>query len=196
MNRILPIVEGDGDLKAVPLLLRNLLTLHGLHETQILSPHKRGELPKVAARFEDYFRMALKENAAILLVLDFDCEYCDCPFLEAEKLYLRAQALRGNWPFKIAFLVREFESLFLAEIQAATKVLALPPDTEFPDTPEIIRDAKGWLSKALPKGSSYKPTVHQAKITAHLNFDKLRETSSDFRHLENALLHLVRANLP
>lgn len=196
MNRILPIVEGDGDLKAVPLLLRNLLTFHGLHETQILPPHKRSELPKVVAGFDNYFRMALKENAAILLVLDFDCEYCDCPVMEAEKLYRHAQAIRSDWPFKIAFLVKEFESLFLAEAQAATNVLALPPDIEFPDKPETIRDAKGWLSKALPKGSTYKPTVHQAKITAHLNFEKLRETSSDFQHLENALLHLVRTNTP
>lgn len=196
MNRILPIVEGDGDLKAVPLLLRNLLAFHGLNETQVLPPHKRGELPKVAAGFDNYFRMALKENAAIILVLDFDCDYCDCPFLEAEKLYQHAQSIRINWPFKIAFLVKEFECLFLAETQAATNVLSLHPGTEFPNTPEIIRDAKGWLSKALPKGSTYKPTVHQAKITAHLNFDKLRETSSDFRHLENALLHLVRTNAP
>jgi hypothetical protein len=196
MNRILPIVEGDGDLKAVPVLLRNLLAWHDLHETQILSPHKRGELPKVAAGFDNYFRMALKENAAILLVLDFDCEYCDCPFLEAEKLYQRAQAIHNGWPFKIAFLVKEFESLFLAEAQAAANVLTLPPGTEFPDTPETIRDAKGWLSKARPKGASYKPTVHQAKITAQLDFEKLRKTSSDFRHLENALLHLERANAP
>lgn len=196
MNRILPIVEGDGDLKAVPVLLRNLLTLHGLHETQILPPHKRGELPKVTAGFDNYFRMALKENAAILLVLDFDCENCDCPYQEAEKLYQRAQSIRSNWPFKIAFLVKEFESLFLAETQAAKNVLALPPGTKFPDEPETIRDAKGWLSKALPKGSAYKPTVHQAKITAHLNFEQLRKTSSDFRHLENSLLHLARTITP
>lgn len=196
MNRILPIVEGDGDLKAVPVLLRKLLTWHGLHETQILPPHKRGELPKVAAGFDNYFRMALKENAAILLVLDFDCEYCTCPYQEAEKLYQRAQAIRSDWPFKIAFLVKEFESLFLAETQAATYVLALPPDTEFPNAHETIRDAKGWLSKALPKGSCYKPTVHQEKITARLDFEKLRATSADFRHMEKALLHLAWANTP
>lgn len=196
MNRILPIVEGDGDLKAVPVLLRNLLTLHDLHEIQILHPHKRGELPKVAAGFDNYFRMALKENAAILLVLDFDCEYCNCPFLEAEKLYQRAQAIRNDWPFKIAFLVKEFESLFLVESHAATNILALPPGTKFPDKPETIRDAKGWLSKARPKGSAYKPTVHQDKITARLNFKQLRETSSDFRHLENSLLYLARTITP
>ena len=196
MNRILPIVEGDGDLKAVPVLLRNLLTLHNLHETQILPPHKRGELPKVAAGFDNYFRMALKEKAAILMVLDFDYEYCDCPYQEAQKLYQRAQSIRNNWPFKIAFLVKEYESLFLAETQAARKVLVIPADTGFPDNPETIRDAKGWLSNALPKGSSYKPTVHQAKITAHLKFEKLREISSDFRHLENALLHLARTGTP
>jgi hypothetical protein len=196
MKRILPIVEGDGELKAVPLLLRNLLSFHRLDETQILPAHKRGELPKVTARFDDYFRMALKENAAILLVLDFDCEYCDCPYQEAEKLYQRAHAIRSNWPFKIAFLVKEFECLFLAEKQAAAKVLAFPPATAFPEQPETIRDAKGWLSKALPKGSSYKPTIHQDKITARLDFEKLRATSADFRHLEKALLHLERAPAP
>lgn len=196
MIRILPIVEGDGDLKAVPVLLRKLVEFHGLHETQILAPHKRGELPKLAARFEDYFRMALKENAGILLVLDFDCDYCDCPFQEAEKLYQRAKDIRRDWPFKIAFLAKEFEGLFLVEKQAAAKVLGLSPDTAFPDNPETIRDAKGWLSKALPKGSAYKPTVHQAKITSQLDFEKLRETSQNFRHLENALLYLAQANSP
>ncbi len=196
MNRILPIVEGPGDLKAVPVLLRNLLIHHGLHETQILPPHQRGELPKLSARFDDYFRMALKEKAGILLIIDFDCEYCDCPFLEAEKLYQRARSIRENWPFKIAFLVKEFESLFLAEAKSASKVLALRQGIEFPENPEAVRDAKGWLSKAQPKGSAYKPTHHQEKITAQLDFDILREKSRIFRHLEKPLLYLAEAHSP
>jgi hypothetical protein len=93
-------------------------------------------------------------------------------------------------------MVKEFECLFLAERQAAAKVLTFSPDTAFPGQPETIRDAKGWLSKALPKGSSYKPTIHQGKITAHLNFEKLRATSADFRHLEKTLLHLERVPAP
>lgn len=196
MNRILPIVEGDGDLKAVPVLLRNLLNQHGFYGVQILSPHKRGELPKVAANFDNYFRMALKENAAVLWILDFDCEFCDCPYKEADKLYSRAHAIRSDWPFKIAFVVREFESLFLAERQAAINILNLPPATRFPEDPEALRDAKGWLSSALPKGVSYKPTTHQAKITAHLDLETLRGASANFRHLEKSLLYLIAADAP
>ncbi|MBS4097178.1 MAG: DUF4276 family protein [Sulfuricella sp.] len=197
MKRLLPIVEGDGDLKAVPVLLRRLLERHGLYEVELLHPQKRGELPKVSANFDNYFRMAIKENAAILWVLDFDCDFCRCPFEEAEKLYRRAQVIRAGWPFKMAFLSLEFESLFLAEKQAATAVLKLPANTVFPGNPEVTpRDAKGWLSEAQPKGFAYKPTVHQDKIAARLDLDTLRAVSSDFRHMEKALLQLVESALP
>lgn len=196
MNRILPIVEGHGDLKAVPPLLRALLNHHELYDVQVLAPHKRGELPKITARFDDYFKIALKEEAAILWVLDFDCADCICPVTEATKLYERANMLRPGWPFKLAFVVKEFESLFLAEVAAAKHVLGIDEALTFPLNPEGIRDAKGWLSRALPKGVAYKETVHQEKIAAQLDFHVLRARSDSFEHLERSLLYLVDSAPP
>ena len=60
----------------------------------------------------------------------------------------------------------------------------------FPTDPEGIRDAKGELSSAQEKGWSYKPTVHQAKLSAQVNLPVIRQRSASYRRLEDAP-HLV-----
>jgi hypothetical protein len=130
--------------------------------------------------------------------MDFDSKDYDCPVKEAQKLLARAEALRPGWPIKIAFLVKEYETLFLIDEAATRKVFPdIPAKTSFPANPESIRGAKEWLSKARPAaGHAYKPSVDQAKITAHLNLDLLRARSPDFAHLERAVLELVQATIP
>ncbi len=199
MRRLLP-VEGQGDTKAVPVLLRRILESHGIydHELRILAAHQRGEYPTVVKNFNNLFRAAIKERAAILWIMDFDSKHYDCPVKEAQNLLMRAAVLRPNWPLKIAFLVKEYEALFLVDEAASRAVFPdISPKVSFPERPEDIRDAKGWLSKARPSpGTAYKETVHQEKITAHLNLDLLRARSSDFAHLERAVLELAKATIP
>ena len=198
MKRLLPIVEGHGEDKAVPLLLRRILESQGIYETQILPARRYGEYPTVAKNFDNFFQAAIKEKAPILWVMDFDSKDYDCPVKEAQSLLSRAAALRPGWPLKIAFLVKEYETLFLIdEVASRTVFPDILPKTSFPECPENIRDAKGWLSKARPSpGMAYKETVHQVKITAHLNLDLLRARSLDFAHLERAVLELACATLP
>jgi len=192
MKILLPIVEGYGDIQAVPILLRRILEHHNIFDVKVLSPHKRGDLPKIKANFDNYFKMEIKENAAILLLIDFDCASCVCVADEAVQLYQKAHAIRAEWPFKVAFMVKEFETLFLAEANASRSVLKqIPKNKAFPDAPESIRDAKGWLSKAMPSGYAYKETVHQVKLAAAVNLERLRESSASFRHLEKSVLGLV-----
>jgi hypothetical protein len=191
--RLLPIVEGDGDKAAVPLLLRRMLAeRHGIHDCKILNAQKRGEYPSVRKNFDNGFKMAIKENAAILWILDFDCDDCKCVKKEADALIVRANQLYRGWPIEIAFMVQEYETLFLSDKTATRSVLkAIPAETDFPADPESIRGAKEWLSNAMPKGVSYKETVHQSKITAALNFDHLIEHSPSFAHIDRALARLV-----
>lgn len=199
MKRLLPIVEGQGDTKAVPVLLRRILESHGIydHELKTLCAHQRGEYPTVVKNFDNLFQAAIKEKAAILWIMDFDSKHYDCPVKEAQNLLARAAALRPGWPLKIAFLVKEYEALFLVDEAASRAVFPdISPKINFPEHPEEIRDAKGWLSKSRPSGSAYKETVHQEKITARLNLDLLRTRSSDFVHLERAVLELARATVP
>ena len=57
------IAEGDGDVAALPELVRRILNTHGIFDVQIATPtHKRGDLPKVKRRFNDYFQASAIEN--------------------------------------------------------------------------------------------------------------------------------------
>ena len=191
--RLLPIVEGDGDKIAVPLLLRRMLEeRHGIFNCKILKPHVRGELPVVRRNFENWFKVAIKENAAILWVLDFDCNDCDCVKIESDSLKERAQAIHADWPIEVAFMVKEFETLFLCDAVSTRTVLrSIPASTAFPDNAETVRGAKEWLSNAMPKGIAYKTMTHQARVSAALNLNFLAEHSPSFAHLDRALKRLL-----
>ena len=191
--RLLPVVEGDGDKAAVPVLLRRMLQeRHKVFDCKILTPHMRGDLPGVRRNFDIWFKVALKEQASILWILDFDCADCDCVKREAELLKQRAQVIHADWPFEVAFLVKEYETLFLCDSESTRSVLkAIPAATIFPQEADVVRGAKEWLSSALPKGVAYKPTTHQAKISAVLNMDLLFQNSRSFSHLDNALQRLI-----
>ncbi len=198
MKRLLPIVEGHGEIPAVPILIRKILAAQEIHDVQPLPAWRHGEYPSVTKKFDNIFLAAIKENSPILWVMDFDSKEFACPVEEAQRLLARAEELRPGWPIKIAFLVKEYETLFLIDETATRKVFPdIPAKKSFPEHPENIRGAKEWLSIARPSpGSAYKETVHQAKITAHLNLDLLRTRSPDFAHLERAVLELARADIP
>lgn len=192
MKSILPIVEGKGDSQAVPELIRRVLHDHQLFDFRILQPHERGDLPTIKPRFESFFQTAIKEGALIFLVLDFDCDFCESAPDERQGLIDRAHATRPDQPFEVCFMVREYESLFLCDETTTRRVFDdIPARLAFPDNPESVRDAKNWLSKARPKGSAYKPVMHQQKLTAQLDLARLRAHSPSFRDFEFSLLKLI-----
>lgn len=197
MRKLQLIVEGDGDIGAARLLVQRILEKHQIFDIEVPRPHKRGEYPSVAKHFDSFFLAAIKEKAPILWVLDFDAKEYTCPVVEAKQLLNRAAKLRPDWPIKIAFLVKEYETLFLHDEAATRSVFPdIPKNATFPENPEAIRGAKEWLSKQRPSGKAYKETVHQEKITARLNLTHLSEKSRDFAHLERVVLQLIGSSLP
>ena len=66
MKRILPVVEGAGDIAAVPELIRRIAIDKDHFDLTVCRPHKRGDLPTVRSRFDNYFRVALLERCPIL----------------------------------------------------------------------------------------------------------------------------------
>ena len=142
--QILPIVEGDGDIAAVPELVRRVAYDHGRYDISTLRPHKRGDLPKVLKRFEDFFLTAALEEAPVLWVMDYDCEDCSDEAKHVKQLRARAAASSDSVPIEFVFMVKEFESLFLADEKATRAVFTdIPLQTVFPHDPETVRDAKG-----------------------------------------------------
>jgi hypothetical protein len=193
VSSILTIVEGDGDLAAVPMLVRRILheTLQ-VYDVQVLRPQKRGEWPRVKREFDRFYQVARLDAAPILWVLDFDCD--DCVDVEAESRWARERAreLDPAGRLELAFMVKEYESLFLAEQSCVRKSFSsLPADAKFPADPERVRDAKGWISENLPKGVAYKPAVDQARLTAMLDLTRLAERSPSFVRFQNCIKNLL-----
>ena len=80
--------------------------------------------------------------------------------------------------------------MFLAEQQALKEYYKMPSSSSFPAGISEKRDAKGEISRMLPKGRAYKETIDQAKIAARLDLEICRRHSRDFRHFESALKRL------
>ena len=124
MITVLPLVEGEGDVEAVPQLLRRIRDSHQRFDVEICRPHRRGDFYRVRRRFDDYLRAGLNEANRLLWVLD-----CDdgCPVelaRELEALYARNPPSQ-NCKIKYAFIVKEYETLFLAEERAARARLSI-----------------------------------------------------------------------
>lgn len=192
MKRILPIVEGEGDLLAVPALIRRVAEAHGIYDLELLHPHKRGELPAVRRHFDAYLIDALKYGTPILWVMDYDCDQCHAVEDDLADLQQRARNTYKRQPVEFALMVKEFESLFLSDHESTCKLFPdIPAKTAWPADAETVRGAKEWISKARPKGLAYKETVHQVKLVHQLDLDRLRERSPSFQRFEQAVLRLL-----
>lgn len=189
---ILPIVEGEGDEAAVPTLIRRITAAQERFDVNVSRAHRRGDLPKVLRRFDDYLQAALLEESPILWVLDYDCADCTDHVRHAKELKARAKPIAGQHPVEFVFMVQEYETLFLADEETTRQVFPdIAAAVKFPANPELIRGAKEWLSEARPKGSNYKPMQHHAKLSAQMDLDRLRQRSASFVRFEKAVLKLI-----
>lgn len=186
------IVEGDGDATAMPVLVRKILAKHQLFNVRLTTPQISGDVHKSRKRFDDFLRYALKNQCPILWILDCDDKEVGCPVEHVGHFQaaMKATHFSGMQRVEFAFFVQEFESLFLAEMNALRTFYQLPVDLKVDSNVATRRDAKGEISKLLPKIRGYKETTDQAKITHRLDLDTCAQVSRDYRHLESALLRL------
>ena len=72
----------------------------------------------------------------------------------------------------------EYEAWFLAAADSISGARGIAPSITPPDDPETIRDAKGWISRHMPPGQSYRPTLDQAALSAVFDLDSARNAPS------------------
>lgn len=189
------IVEGDGDVAAVPRLIRETLHLHGIYNVGAAPrPKKNVELQKLrrAGELERFVEYALRDDGDSVLVV-LDCEDFD-PIQIGSEFVDRVSKLSADKKVGVILLKSEFETLFLyclleiarhfPEYGWRSNQLVIDGD------PEAIRNAKGRISSAM-RERAYKPTRDQDKFITALVFDRLRRDSPSFRRFEAALLWLV-----
>lgn len=186
MPVIVPIVEGYGEVRAVPLLLRRIAGEAGdqFVATSINPPIrvKAGSFVNDQDYFCRYVSLAAekaKQAAGVVLIL-LDCDD-DCAAQLGPRLLAQARALRGDVQMMVCLAVREYESWFLAAARSLRGQSGLPVNLQPPPDAESIRAAKGWLSQRMP--GKYDPIVHQASFTRAFDMDAARQGSRSFERL-------------
>jgi hypothetical protein len=190
---IQPIVEGQGDVDAVPVLLRRLRDEAQAWGLEVAKPHRR---PRTLLVKREPLQSAVRvagltpDCAGILVIFDADD---DCPKALAQELEKWAQEAAGERPCAVVLANREYEAWLLASIETLRgKAGILPEAVSHPD-PESPRDAKGELEQRMPQGASYSPSVDQAPLTAHLDLESAYRRCRSFRKLVSAFGVLAEA---
>ena len=196
MPKIMTLVEGPGDIDAVPGLLYNILhQRHQWWDWQVAPPKQvrgLGALKKRLDRLMIYSEREV-EGGGILILLDLDD---GCPKTEALNLAQQIRSLNLSCPVAIVFACREYEAWFLASLSTIAKnTEILPTDLKYEGNVEAIRGVKGWLTRQMPPGRAYKETTHQKVFTNLMDLDLAYQCSRSFQRLCNAIEELVKLSL-
>ena len=145
------IVEGHGDVEAVPILIRRIA--ESLYpELAVVIPRPiRIHRNKVVKedRLEREVQLVARRiggQGAIFIILDSDS---DCPAELGPELLDRALQVQGNLPIAVVFAKHEFEAWFLAAAESLRGQSSLGDDIHPPNDPEAIRGAKEWLTHRM-----------------------------------------------
>ncbi|MFF1912308.1 DUF4276 family protein [Streptomyces sp. NPDC058239] len=180
---IASVVEGEGELSALPILLRRLTHEAGVWDANILKPYRvgRGRLIKQGGLEASVDALADRVPAdgsgGVLIVLDADD---DCPAALGPSLLERATAARPDRRTAVVLAQREFEAWFIAAAPTLGGCRGMPHGLEVPTDCETSRDCKGWLTHHRVDGRPYKPVVDQASLAEIFDIAMARGNSPSF----------------
>ena len=192
MARIVAIVEGDGEVEAVPVLIRRIGSEVSplappdvsrpirVHRQRIL---KEGELE----RYVSLAAVRVGDGGCILILLDANG---DCPAEIGPTVLQRARAARSDRRIEAVLAKCEYETWLLAAAESIAGRRGIPPDASASEDPESIRGAKEWLRNRMR--GSYSPTTDQAALTAVFDMKSARRRSPSFDKMWRAVTALLQ----
>lgn len=186
---IVPIVEGHGEVEALPVLIRRIFGAFRAGVSPVVNPPSRvkaGSFLQDNDYFHKYVALAAAKAAqgdGLVLIL-LDCED-HCPGTLGPRLLADAQAVRTDIKCVVALAHREYETWFLAAAASLRGCAGLSPQLTPPTNPESIRGAKEWLGKHMLV--RYDPIIHQAKLTGHFDLHQARAVPSFDRFINKLI---------
>lgn len=194
MAKIAAIVEGDGEVEAVPVLIRRI----GL-EVSPLSPPivprpirvrrqrilKEGELE----RYVSLVAVRSGDGGGILILLDANG---DCPAEIGPLVQRRARTASSGCRIEAVIAKCEYETWLVAAAESVAGARGILPDTSAPEDPESIRGAKEWLRNRMRGSYRYHPTAAQAALTARFDMASARRRSPSFDKMWRATAALLQ----
>jgi len=161
---IVPIVEGQSEQLAVPVLMRRILQDRGLHGVGVRRGFRvrRDKLVK-QGELERSVEFARRQPGARAVVVVLDSDE-DCPKILAPSLLARGTIVASDCPFSVVLAKRELEAWFIAGIESLRGRRGIRDDASRPPDPENIGGAKGWLTKNMRQGYTYVPADDQPAL--------------------------------
>jgi hypothetical protein len=199
--QITAIVEGDGEVEALPILIRRHAELAGWGGRIQVRPVIRQPASKLLkpGELERHVELAARKlngPGGILVLLD--CED-DCPATRGPVLLDRIRKSRSDLPTSLVLAHREFEAWFLGSAGSIAGKRKLPPNLQPHPAPETVRGCKEWLSRQMPRGQAYDEVHDQPALTAVFDLDAAKASCPSFEkcHREiSILLQQVAAITP
>jgi hypothetical protein len=184
MISIVSIVEGDGEVAALPVLLRRLgdwlspgVAVNVGHPIRV----RREQFLRRPEEFSKKLRIAAGmcvEPGWILILLDADD---DCPHVMAGQLLEQAAQIIPGRAVSVVLANREFEAWFIAAAASLHGKRGFICPDQIPEA-ETIRGAKEWISKQVRNGA-YHPVIHQPAYAAAIDLQQVHDHSRSFRKL-------------
>jgi hypothetical protein len=182
---VVPIVEGHGEVAAVPELLRRMVAWSAPSCYVEVAPPIRTARSKFLNDPDEFSKMlqlaSLKaaDTGWVLLLLDADD---DCPVTLARDVERRASTVIDATNLSIVIANREFEAWFIASATSldGCRGFKFDPVNAVGD-PDRPRGAKGWLARQMNAG--YHEVTDQPAFAASMNLAEAWANSRSFRRL-------------
>jgi hypothetical protein len=191
--QIASLVEGDGEIEALPVLLRRVVREINSSIIPVVPRafrHPAGSIERLGGLERALSAVADRYPGHSIIVM-MDCDD-DCPKELGPKMALRAKRARPDLYISLILAHREYESWFLAAAESLAGKRNLDPDLAAPENPENIRDAKGWLSQHVRGNGRYSPTQDQAALSQLFDLERARMRSRSFRKFWKEIEAIVR----
>jgi len=184
MIAVASIVEGDGEVKALPILLRRMSAWKNPGLLVNPLPPIRVRRDRFLNRDEEFRKQLLLAAAKcgdqgwILVVLDADD---DCPAELGAKILRRARQVVPHRRLSVVLANHEFEAWFIASSRSldGARGFALAADEQV--DAETHRNAKGWMRQRMRE--AYREVLDQPAFTARFDLQQAFDGSRSFRKL-------------
>jgi hypothetical protein len=182
-KKIVFIVEGHGEVEAIPVLARRFFERHEKWDAYVLKPIRVPRDRFLNREDEQKRILALAKAKAgdeghIFVVVDADD---DCPAQLSQRHLATLTQEVAPTPISFVAAKKEYECWFIGAAESLRGLRGLAVDLVCPPDPEAIRNAKGWLTERMDAaGAAYSETLDQPALSQEFDIDAARRTCASF----------------
>ncbi|WP_460877127.1 DUF4276 family protein [Rhodanobacter koreensis] len=186
MTNVSCIVEGHGEVAAVPVLLRRIAAWrspNSIFDVQVPIRVSRDRFLNREDQFSRFLQLAgskCGDDGWVLVLLDADD---DCPAALGPQILARARNVLPHRSISVVLANREFEAWFIGAVESLNTHRGLMiAAVDLGIDPELPRDAKSWLGHRMTSGT-YGPTTDQPAFSARMDLLQAHNRCRSFRKL-------------